>query len=404
MFKDPMERKSYRKSPGKQYGYMSQAVHEQTRTEIPTPDETWQSTGETRQGSRPTGVLSPRPDPRRTRQLLRQHILAGKSHTAVLDRPHDTALSDEIEAEDELLASVPSRTDHERRRRTTPTRGYRPERYQPLEEEQASVDWAEHDGMLEERVFEPVDMGDPLEERVRQVQPHRPAPPTRVLTEEEEDEMLAEELRAKKRRDARRKLLLGALALGGVGVAAYEILPRVPQAVGAGASNLEHQLQQAFQSGVTAGGNAARKDLINALDTIEGFSLEGAIDAAKLTRVAYDVFISPLVTLAAEVADDFLVVTLDALITGRKWLAQINEDSPTLAALQAVLQSWVNQVHEMPKTVQTITESDLDGAQSYLRALQRKIQTEQAQLNAQTTPTPAPHNTPTPQAAKKPTP
>ena len=35
----------------------------------------------------------------------------------------------------------------------------------------------------------------------------------------------------------------------------------------------------------------------------------------------------------------------------------------------------------MPKKVQAITDSDLDGAQSYLRALQRKIQEEQAQLD-----------------------
>ncbi len=114
--------------------------------------------------------------------------------------------------------------------------------------------------------------------------------------------------------------------------------------------------------------------------------------------MAYDVFVSPLVTLAATVADDFLTVTLDALITGRKWLAQINEDSPTLAALQTVLQSWVNQAGEMPKKIQAITDTDLDGAQNYLRALQRKIQEEQAQLTSSGTPTPTaqatPHATP----------
>src|SRR5207245_589659 len=129
---------------------------------------------------------------------------------------------------------------------------------------------------------------------------------------------------------------------------------------------------------------------------LEGFSLEGAITAAKLTRIAYDVFVSPLVTLAANVADDFLTVTLKALITGRHWLAQINEDSPTLAALQTVLQSWVDQAGAMPKKVQAITDSDLDGAQAYLRALQRKIQAEQAKLNSQTTPTPPAHPISTP--------
>jgi hypothetical protein len=236
------------------------------------------------------------------------------------------------------------------------------------------------------------DEEDLLEERLRQAPLRAPANArrTRVLDEEDEDELLEAELAEKKRKAGRRKFLLGAVAVGGTAVAAYEILPRLPQAIGSGAANIEHQLQQAFQNGVTSGANAARKDLLNGLDSLEGFSLDGAIEAAKLTRVAYDVFVSPLVTLAAAVADDFLKVTLNALITGRKWLAQINEDSPTLAALQTVLQSWVDQVGAMPKKIQTITDSDLDGAQSYLRALQRKIQQEQAQLNSQGTPTPAP--------------
>jgi hypothetical protein len=208
--------------------------------------------------------------------------------------------------------------------------------------------------------------------------------------------LLEEELAQKKRKATRRKFLLGAAAVTGAAVVAYEVVPRIPQAVGDGAANIEHQLQQAFQNGVAAGAESARKEIINSLDTLEGTSLEGAIAAARLTRVAYDVFVSPLVTLAANVADDFLSVTLQALITGRKWLAQINEDSPTLAALQTVLQSWVDQAKTMPKKVQAITDSDLDGAQAYLRALQRKIQEEQAKLNGQTTPTPAPRTAPTP--------
>ncbi|HKV00643.1 MAG TPA: hypothetical protein VJQ26_00885, partial [Ktedonobacteraceae bacterium] len=73
----------------------------------------------------------------------------------------------------------------------------------------------------------------------------------------------------------------------------------------------------------------------------------------------------------------------------------INADNASLAALQAVLQNWVGQAKNMPKKLQTITETDLDGAQAYLRALQRKIQEEQAKLNGQgTTPTPAPTTKP----------
>lgn len=59
-----------------------------------------------------------------------------------------------------------------------------------------------------------------------------------------------------------------------------------------------------------------------------------------------------------------------------------------LLALTNVLQNWVEQVHNMPKKLQTITETDLDGAQAYLRALQRTIQQQQVILNGQVTPTP----------------
>ncbi|HET8845223.1 MAG TPA: hypothetical protein VFN35_27360, partial [Ktedonobacteraceae bacterium] len=283
-------------------------------------------------------------------------------------------------------------------------RSYSPERFQEFEEERIAEDWIKHGESVPD--FMDPDMGieeDPLEERVRQTPPRTRAVarPTRVLTEEEEDDMLLEaELDEKRRKASRRKFLIGAVAVGGTAVAAYELLPRVPQAIGDGAANLEKQLQDAFNKGVATGAADAKKALLEALTTLEGFSLDAAVDAAKLTRVAYDVFINPLVTLAANVTGEFLSVTLEALITGRHWLAQINEDTPTLAALQNVLQSWVDEAQEMPKKVQTITETDLDGAQAYLRALQREIKKQQDALNA--TPTPTGNATPKPTSTPKP--
>ena len=123
--------------------------------------------------------------------------------------------------------------------------------------------------------------------------------------------------------------------------------------------------------------------------------MDAAIGAAKLTRVAYDVFVNPIVTFTSTVADDFLSALLNALIRARSWLVQISADNATLVALTTVLQNWVDQAHNMPKKLQTITETDLDGAQAYLKALQRKIQDEQAKLNGQN-PTPTPNVTSTP--------
>lgn len=383
MFKDRAERRTYRKSPGRQYDPEYNPLRARGRGEISTQDETWDDDAVGRRPSRPSGGLSRRPDPRRTRQLMRKSILASRSQATTLeDSPH----SDEGEERQERQQFVRRPLSAQRDTALPPAREFA--------EERIAEDWEEDD---EDRFVDvDPDLGydeelaeDPLDERLPRA-PMRAsgsARRTRVL-DEDEDDILEAELEEKRRKASRRKFLLGTALVGGAAVAAYEILPRLPDAIGSGAANLEHQVQQAFENGVTSGANTARKELLNGLDTLEGFSLEGAMEAARLTRVAYDVFVSPLVTLAATVADDFLTVTLNALITGRHWLAQINEDSPTLAALQTVLQTWVDQAHEMPRKVQSITDSDLDGALSYLRALQRKIQEEQAQLNSQTTPTP----------------
>lgn len=397
MFKDRAERRSYRKSPGRQYEQDYNPLRGPEQWDTSTQRETWDDDEAEQRPSRPSGGLSPRPDPRRTRQLIRQNILASKSRAATLDQ-----FQEESVEESERRA----RSGSHSRRAPSQVQGYYPQRYQEFADEQIAEDWQEHGAGLPDYHdpdlgYEEDDEEDPLEERLRQVPVRSPAAPRRTRAlDEDEDDLLEAELEEKRRKANRRKFLLGAAAIGGTAVAAYEILPRLPQAIGTGAANIEHQLQQAFENGVASGANAARKELLNGLDTLEGFSLDGAIEAAKLTRVAYDVFVSPLVTLAATVADDFLKVTLQALITGRKWLAQINEDSPTLAALQTVLQSWVDQASEMPKKIQSITDSDLDGAQSYLRALQRKIQEEQAKLNSDGTATPTAHPQTTP-APKK---
>lgn len=398
MFKENAERRLYRRSPGRQYGYDYNPLREQEQIDPSVVNETWDGDGTSRRPSRPGGALAPRPDPRRARQLMRQNILASKTRSTVLNPPWEA--NDEQDGE-EQDREISQRAAYHSQRAAQPEHGYYPQRYREFEEEQIVEDWLKHGESVPD--YMDPDLGyeeDPLEERLHEAPRPTGARRTRVLDREDEDELLEAELAAKKRKASRRKFIIGAVAVGGATVAAYELLPRVPQAIGNGAAGIENQIKQAFSNGFTQGGEAVRKELINSLESLEGFSLDGAIDAAKLTRVAYDVFVSPLVTLAATVADDFLTVTLDALITGRKWLAQINEDSPTLAALQTVLQSWVNQASEMPKKIQAITDTDLDGAQNYLRALQRKIQEEQAQLNSSGTPTPTTHTT----SQTKPTP
>jgi hypothetical protein len=216
--------------------------------------------------------------------------------------------------------------------------------------------------------------------------------------EEYSDEEEYAPVRRKNRKQgiSRRKLLLGLGAVAVGGVAAYEIAPKIPQALNNVGTNLEHQIQDAYNKGLAQGAEAVRKEFITSLQNLEGVSLQAAMAAAKLMRQAYDAFVSPLVTLAATVTGDFLGVTLQAVSIARGFLAKFNQDNDTLAALQTLIQTWVKQVHQVPKEIQTITDADLDGAQAYLRALQRKIQEEQAKLNNPSTPTPAPKATPKP--------
>jgi hypothetical protein len=436
MSKDRFERKAYRRSPGRQYGYdydplraQSQSGSSQSgRGGASQSGDQWSS--DSGIGNSPSGPLAPRPNPRRTRQLLRQSIIASKNRSTTLPEEDVEQDYDELDApqytneelqryeenEDSTLYGNRYRARNGEVPLADPRRSYQlpaPGSQQYIETggDEEAGEWNEFD-------FVDPDIGyeDPLDRRL-ELAPRSPVsarrqPEYRREVPEEYDEYEEEEelderptlrarRRSKKRGLTRRKLLvgLGVAAVGGV--ALYELGPKVPQALHDASVNIEHQIEDAYNKGLAAGAAAVRKEFITALDNLEGISLGGATNAAKLTRLAYDAFVTPLITLAATVTGDFLNLTLRALIQGRGWLARINQDNDTLAALQTVLQTWVKQVTEVPKEWQTIADTDLDAAQAYLRALQRKIQAEQAKLDAPpatttTTHTPIPNPTGTP--------
>jgi hypothetical protein len=342
---------------------------------------------------------------------MRQSILASKAKTTLNG-----------EQEDEAQDWQAEQLEYEEQEEATPygSRGSRSSRSaRPRTPSQAlygtgNLDRQTGEAELEEPGFVDPDSGvDPLAHRLNypELSTRRPAErgimarrndlPDEYDDYDYEEDQPRIRRRVKEKNLSRRRLLvgLGTIAVGGAAVAAaaYE-LPKVPQAINDAGTNIEHQLQDAFNRGVSSGEDAVRREFITALDQLEGISLDAAVSAAKLTRVAYDVFVSPLVTFLANIADNFLTVTLQALITGRRWLANIGQDNSTLGALQKVLESWVQDAQQMPKQLQAIADADLDGAQSYLRALKRKINAEQAKLNGNSTPTikPAPDPTATP--------
>ncbi len=433
MSKDHSERRTYRKSPGRQYGYDYDPLRSHSGQSQSGQAERWSSNGgET--GSRSGALLAQRPDPRRTRQLLRKSIIASKTPT-----PEDE--TDELEYEEkeqnasyqhiqhdeyteeslrrpylnrgaraqrtELVEEdTPQKNASARSGRLTPA--YRPSSRKLLEVEQQEQDqWEDIDPSLEYE--DPFDMrpgygAEPIEieRKPASVRPRSQTKLPPMNRDIEEDELFIADDEGdqrspvgrltKKRKLSRRGILFGAgaIAVGAAGIAVIEMAPKVPQVVG----NAEHQIQAAFEQGVAQGANDARKELLNTLDTLGGFTVDGAIAAAGLTRVAYDVFVSPIVKYGAVLAVDFLTAMLNAFTTGRKWLQAIQQDNATLQAIQNVLQSWVTQISTLPKQLDTVTQTDLDGAQAYLRELKRTLADEQTKLNSSLTPTPTKKVTP----------
>jgi hypothetical protein len=412
MSKDYSERRTYRRSPGRQYGYEYDPLH----TQSGQLDSSGQGEGARGEAVTKSGALmSQRPDLRRTRQLLRQNIIATKARIAEENGEHENAQANEDAYQQdtryEYVEEAP--LDY----RPNPTRSGRiiPSRVTPsqelIEEQEEGEEYAYED-------IDPdlgYDVGyegeiDPLDARLGYAEdvpelaarPHpgmatrvptrtmRPAEPREDYYDEEyyyddEDPERAPIRRRvkKKRKVSRRGLLfgIGAVAIGGAGVAAAELAPRIPQALGNATQNVEQQIQDAFQRGVEQGAENVRKEFVTALENMEGFSLGAAISAAKLTRVAYDVFVSPVIQFGSTVTNDFLNTMLKAFKTARNVLIAVNMDNTALIAIQKVLESWAKQVTNMPKQLNAIADADLDGAQSYLRALQRKVDDEKAKLN-----------------------
>jgi hypothetical protein len=508
MSKDPLGRRSYRKSPGRQYGYDYDPLRSQSGSVA----------------SKPSGLLVQRPDPRRTRQFLRQNIIASKRSSnekntePLADHEQESVIAStppslsvthpkvtrrirhtlqDLAGYDEQNGTVPTRrlntrsaTHPKTTRRirhtsqdlagyseqggTVPTRrldtrsATHPKTtrrirhtsqdlagYSEQGEAGPSRQFSTHSDRLSQphvpvtrdltRDMEEVPEGwerfgdgnpdlDMLQteksvsegDLERAVQPvvirRRRDGSSHVLVRKrsidlpeheellpddydpdriyEEDEELPPGLHVvEKHKTSRRGLLvgvgmgMGVLAVGGV-VAASHLAPKA----GLHSNDTPHAVQEAFNHGVTQGADSARRELISALDSLEGFTLQGAIDAAKLTRVAYDVFVAPIVQIGSQLTADFLKAMLNALKTARGWLAGVYQDNSTLAAIQRVLESWVDQVSRLPKQLNIITQTDLDGAQAYLAALQRKLADEKSKLDhPQPTPTvPASRSTPQP--------
>jgi hypothetical protein len=163
---------------------------------------------------------------------------------------------------------------------------------------------------------------------------------------------------------ARRALLAGV----GVGacVAGVELAPTALKKLG---EFTQAEVQDAFGAGVDSG----RKAVLDELSQIEGLTIDGAIATAELTRLAVKYIVLPLARLMATIEGGALDVLYNALQSAKDNLSKINVHIGPLDGLEQMVGEWRDSVNQLPTTLDKYANADIDSAESYLKALQKKI-------------------------------
>lgn len=177
--------------------------------------------------------------------------------------------------------------------------------------------------------------------------------------------------RQRGRRKLRRRALLagtGVVATAAVCAGAVEFGPGLLQKAGA---YTKAELDQAFQAGIQAG----RQAVLNELKQLEGISIEAAIDVAGVTQFTFDKLIIPLSQLTVTIAGDALEVLANAVQSARTNLARINVTIGLLDNLQQLLTLWRTNLPDPTalNAYASYTDAQVQGAETYLRALQQRI-------------------------------
>lgn len=200
-----------------------------------------------------------------------------------------------------------------------------------------------------------------------------PVRPDGVSPDGVSPEALAQAMQLVNRRNqrgklARRGLLLAAGA--GLCVGAVELGPRAIQQAG---YYTEQDIKNALAAGVLQG----RQALLAELGQLEGITLDGAIGVAELTRFGVDKIVVPLANLAITVGGDSLGILSGALSSARSNLARVNVHVDWLDNLQGLVDTWRGSLPDNA-TLTRYADADIISAESYLKALQARIQAEQS--------------------------
>ena len=115
----------------------------------------------------------------------------------------------------------------------------------------------------------------------------------------------------------------------------------------------------------------ARAALLSELGNLEGVSLDAAIRAAELTRMAVQIIVLPLARFVALVGSGAFAALGKALELAHNALAALRLDTSALDAFRAVVTGWQRGVTSLPIALDAYTTADIDSGERYLRTLKQ---------------------------------
>lgn len=186
---------------------------------------------------------------------------------------------------------------------------------------------------------------------------------------------------------ARRALL----ATAGIGVcaAAVEAAPLIADRA---KQYTEAELQAAVNNAIQEGRNLALQEL----RTLEGVSIDVALLVAGATLWATQHIFTPLANLVALIGGDALGVLASLVGTAADAASKVGVDVTFLRDLVTTLTTWRTALQALPSALGAQSTADLTNAETYLTALQTKINASASSQTASAGSTPGATPTQTP--------
>lgn len=143
--------------------------------------------------------------------------------------------------------------------------------------------------------------------------------------------------------------------------------------------------EQELQAAIAAAEANAKLAVYRELAQLEGVGLDVAIKAAQLTQLLVVNIVVPVFTLVTKIGQGALDILIGTINTIQGALSLIHVSAGVLDAIKAMFVAWKTNIGQLPQEFGTYANADFVSAESYLAALQTKVQ---AAENATPVPTP----------------